>query len=167
MKKVSRKVEPRNPIYRIWWKEFDYKPKGTDVMYWEVDENDNYCGVLRYRVNILYTIVLLLLLYTVYVVIYCNTGRVVNIQSTGVINLSDGYLSLNMNNNDEECSVYYEVYYNDSILTAGNIEPLSSVGTVKTVLSLSSGDFPVKVIYTTNVNDKIIRTEERMLLHVD
>lgn len=141
MKRVTAKFVPRECTYRVWWIHLDKKPRGAKVLYWEVNEDDEYCGVLMYRVDIMRTIAVSLVLYTLYCVLIKSSYNSSVVECPKIVYLNDDKLSLNVNSKSLN-PIRCDLLYDGRIIHSVNLDSGRSVGTVSTKVKLKDGDYP-------------------------
>lgn len=166
-RKISRRFQPDECSYKIGWFEVFEKPKGAVVRYWIKDRYGNYFGILRFRVNIFQTVALLIILYALYVFFFSVGSKSVSITNTNVLYLQNGSLALNMNNNSlEGDAVKYNIDCKGTTIQSGELSSGSSIGTVKSNLSMEAGDYPAVITYTIPGEHKDIVRKTNVLLKV-
>lgn len=147
MKRISRLFKPDKYYYRIGNKKLYYKPEGSRLLYWELDDKGQYCGILRYKVGILITVLLFVILFILFK-IGTGTSGVINVQAPYVVRMEDNLLALNMNSTYlESDDISYRVICDDIILTSGVLRGGASIGTVRVSSTLSDGDYPAIIEY--------------------
>lgn len=145
MKKVSKKFEVESCDYRIFKKRYPFQPEGTRLLYYEYDEStDSYCGVLAYKLNVGYCIMLLASLCMLVYTFYFNKYTAQSITCPTSIECNKGRLALNVNsdliNGDD---VIIRLSYKDEILYQQKLDAGKSITTVPITTRLSSGDYQV------------------------
>lgn len=166
-RRIPKSFVPKECTYRLWRKRFDVKPKHALVKYWEVDKDSGYCGVLYYPIDILTTIMLIVILFTLYHNLLFVNKNVINIECPKSISLENNTISLNVNNVYSSNDVKCELLYKNNVIYSSVIKSGSSIGTVDTKINIAEGDYPVILRFTMetdNVNKTI--TDEQLVLLV-
>lgn len=147
MKKVSKSFKPDKYYYRVGKKKLYYKPEGSYLRYWEVDNKGQYCGVLRYKVGILFTVALLVMLLILYKIDTTGSSNI-KVQTPYVVYMDGDMLSLNINSIYTDAkNISYRLVCNDIVVTSGILAGGSSVGTVRVSSMLAQGDYPAVIEY--------------------
>lgn len=166
-RKISKRFQPDECSYKIGWIEVFEKPKGAEVKYWLRDIHGNYFGILRFRVNLIQTIMLLVILYAIYAFFFNLGNNVIKVTSSNVLYMHNGKLAVNMNSDYKEGEpVEYKIVCKGTVLQSGTLQPGSSVGTVRTRISMPVGDYPAVITYSTSGEHKIVTKEVNILIKV-
>lgn len=167
MKRVSKKFKPNGCNYKYHFKTYFEQPKGTVIMYYLRDNDNNYTAVCRHKFylrKIILMITVILCLYR----LYKMEGTSAKVYAPKYLTMRGNILSLDLKYNKQSNIVcYYSLSLEGKMITDGLLEPGESIGNIKVDGVLADGDYPA--VLTFKIEDSYGHkkiSEKNVLLQV-
>lgn len=143
MKRVSKKFQPKGCNYKYMFKTYYEQPKGTVVMYYLRDDDNNYTAVCRHKLYLRSILLLATIIFCAYKI--NNTDGVYGkVYVPKVVTVRDDFMSLDLKyHEDSNASCLYYLYMDNKCLITGELQPGQSIGNVSIPENdIVDGDYP-------------------------